>query len=293
MTSALTRLSSLCFFATVPETENRASPLLLKLQRNRVINTLVKRLGLHRLADVALRFRPLRKKTPKGFEYHIRSVASLVAANEIFETEMYRKPLQGEPIRSFVDLGCNVGYFPILLADLTESTQLKGLILDGNDAVLNEAKTHLRHNGLNSVDPVLGLAGFSDDQKSADFLVNPGSHIASTATGKQNPDVPLAGRTIKVRVPCINVEAAWENRYGAARIDILKVDIEGMELELFRNSPALLARTDRILYEWHKWQVSAEDCEAVLMAAGFEKPETVWEDAQHGLAYCRRRSGKL
>ena len=65
-----------------------------------------------------------------------------------------------------------------------------------------------------------------------------------------------------------------------------------MELELFRNSAALLARSDRLLLEWHKWQVSIDDCTAVLTAAGFASPRTVWEDAQHGLAFCERVTGR-
>jgi hypothetical protein len=141
---------------------------------------------------------------------------------------------------------------------------------------------------LREVDAILGLAGFESGKKEADFLVNPASHIASTATGKLNPDVPSAGRSVRVTVPCIDVEAAWIQRFGDVPIDVLKVDIEGMELELFRNAPGLLARSSRLLFEWHKWQVSIADCTEVLTAAGFENPVTVWEDAQHGLAFCRR-----
>lgn len=288
MTSTLTHRQSGCSSPPVTETDSRKTPLLLRLQRNPIVNTIVKRLGLHRAADLVLGLRPLAKSTPGGLQYQVRSVASMVAAKEIFETEIYRKPLRGEAIWRFVDLGCNVGYFPILLAEITGSRTLEGLIIDGNGTVLKEAETHMKTNGLCSVDVILGLAGFSDLQKQADFLINPSSHIASTATGKMNPDVPSAGRSVKVSVPCINVEQAWVKRFGDVPIDLLKVDIEGMELELFRNAPSLLARSSRLLFEWHKWQVSIADCTAALGAAGFAKPLTVWEDAQHGLAYCTR-----
>jgi FkbM family methyltransferase len=163
-------------------------------------------------------------------------------------------------------------------------------MIDGNQAVLDEAKEHLQLNAIRSVQAIFGLAGFAKTQKEADFYINPSSHIASTATGNLNPDVPTAGRATKITAPCIDVERAWVDRFGEAPIDVLKVDIEGMELELFRNAPGLLARSTRVLFEWHKWQVSIDDCRSVLMAAGFEAPETVWEDAQHGLAYCRRRT---
>ena len=261
---------------------------LLRLQRNPVVNTLVKRLAIHRLADWLLGIRPLRRTTPTGLKYQISSTASLVAAKEIFDTGMYSEPLAGQAIRRFVDLGCNVGYVPILLADLAGHRDLEGIAIDGNQTVIDETRAHVKANGLSKVAVILGLAGFDDSQTEADFHINPSSHIASTATGKLNPDVPSAGRSVKVTVPCINVEAAWAQRFGDARIDLLKVDIEGMELELFRNSPALLARSDRLLFEWHKWQVTIADCTAILTAAGFESPRTIWEDAQHGLAFCER-----
>ena len=289
MMCALTKQQDGCLSSQVPDRSNRPPPLLLRLQRDPRVNTVVKRLGLHRVADVVLGFRPMVKTTPHGFQYKIRSVASIVAANEIFETSMYEQPLRGADIRRFVDLGCNVGYFPILLAELTGSRELQGLMIDGN---AKRARRGDRAHGDERIDSVVGLcglAGFADDQKEADFLVNPSSHIASTATGKMNPDVPSAGRSVKVTVPCVNVEKEWTNRFGDVPIDLLKIDIEGMELELFRHASGLLARSARLLFEWHKWQVSIADCRAVLSAAGFDEPQTVWEDAQHGLAYACRR----
>lgn len=290
MTGILSPAQSSSATLHVAEAEPGKTPLLLRLQRNPFVNTIVKRFGLHRLADVMLGFRPLVKRTPGGLQYHLRSVASVVAAKEIFETGIYRDPLRGEAIRRFVDLGCNVGFFPILLSELTGTRDLKGLMIDGNRTVLEEAEAHMQTNGLDGVEVILGLAGFSDTQEQADFLINPSSHIASTATGRLNPDVPSAGRSVRVTVPCINVEQAWKQRFGDAPVDLLKVDIEGMELELFHNAPALLMRSSRVLFEWHKWQVSIADCAAALVAAGFEKPATVWEDTRHGLAYCRRRT---
>lgn len=290
MTRALTPGQTGCFPAQVSDATSASSPLLLRLQRNPAVNTVVKKLGLHRIADLLLKMRPMKKSTPGGFSYKVSSVASIVAANEIFQTQMYQQPLRGEPIKRFVDLGCNVGYFPVLLAELTGSRDLQGLMIDGNQTVLDEAAEHVEENGLKNVVIILGLAGFEAGRSEAAFHVNPSSHIASTATGKMNPDVPAAGRSVTVTVPCIDVEEVWRQRFGDAPIDVLKVDIEGMELELFRNAPGLLARSERLLFEWHKWQVSIDECRAVLHAAGFEDPATVWEDAQHGLAYTRRRA---
>jgi FkbM family methyltransferase len=273
----------------MPNLDQDNQPLLLRLKSNRITNALIKRLYLPRLADMVLRRFPLSKHTPGGFRYKLRSVSSMVGANEIFGTAMYQGPLRGEPIRRFVDLGCNVGYFPILLGELTHSRDLEGLMIDGNQLVVDEAKEHLRLNGFHDVDAVLGLAGFADAKKEAEFLVNP-FHIASTATGKLRPDVPVLENSVKIIVPCLNVEQMWIDRFGDVPIDLLKVDIEGMELELFRNAPGLLARSSRVLFEWHKWQVSFSDCCEILADAGFEEPEIVAEDSHHGVAFCHRLS---
>jgi hypothetical protein len=72
------------------------------LQRNRVVNSLVKTPLIHRLADFGSNQHPLKRKTVRGFTYHAESTASLVAAKEIFGVDTYARELISKaPNRSF------------------------------------------------------------------------------------------------------------------------------------------------------------------------------------------------
>ena len=266
------------------------TPLILKLQRNKFINLFFKKLRINVLLDKILNFFPITKKLPHDLHYKIRSVASLVAANEVFKTNVYRDFIKKIDVNSFLDLGCNVGFFPILLSELKLKNRFFGLMIDGNPAVLAEAEEHLKINYIQDVKILHGLVGFSSNEKEADFFINEFAHIASTATGKNNPDVPCAGKINKLKVKCLNIENEWVKHFGLMQIDLVKIDIEGMELEFFRNSPNLLARCKNLIFEWHKWQVSINDCNQLLCMLGFNTPSIIWEDDQHGVAYCSRKT---
>src|ERR1035437_2657220 len=91
------------------------------LQRNRVANSLVKTLRIHRLADFGLNRHPLKRKTAHGFTYCVESTASLVVAKEIFDTDMYARAVALVQPVTFIDLGANVGFFPVLLAEVMQA----------------------------------------------------------------------------------------------------------------------------------------------------------------------------
>lgn len=268
------------------------TPLILNLQRNKFFNSFLKKLKINVLIDKLLFYFPISKSLSHNLHYKIRSVASLVAANEVFKTNIYRDFIQNTDVNSFLDLGCNVGYFPILLSELKLKSRFFGLMIDGNPAVLDEAAEHLKINFIQDVKILHGLVGFSCNDKEADFFVNEFAHIASNATGKNNPDVPCAGKINKLKVKCLDIEKEWIDYFGSMEIDLIKIDIEGMELEFFRNSPNLLARCKNLIFEWHKWQVSINDCNQVLCLLGFNTPSIIWEDDQHGVAYCSRKDRK-
>ena len=50
---------------------------------------------------------------------------------------------------------------------------------------------------------------------------------------------------------------------------MLKLDIEGSEMDFFRNETGFLRRVQTILIEWHKWRVTLAEVEAFLSEQGF------------------------
>lgn len=60
---------------------------------------------------------------------------------------------------------------------------------------------------------------------------------------------------------------------GADRLFILKLDIEGAEVEVLRQSAGWMSRTDAIIIELHEWLV--EGCESVFAAATLGRRNSV------------------
>ena len=76
---------------------------------------------------------------------------------------------------------------------------------------------------------------------------------------------------------------------GERRIDLLKVDVEGFELELIRNSTELLALTDRLVLEWHKWVTTLDEVDGLLAARGLVRSSIITEDEHAGVAVYDRK----
>ena len=70
-------------------------------------------------------------------------------------------------------------------------------------------------------------------------------------------------------MPCVEVEENWYKYFGDTPCDLLKVDIEGSEMDFLRNETGFLGRVRTIFIEWHKRQVSFEDLEEFLSSQNF------------------------
>lgn len=135
--------------------------LILRLAGFPVLRKIVKSLKLHLLANWWLRYFPVVKVLPKtGICYRARKLESLGLSVEMFDRdELYSLADLPLDIRSFVDLGCNVGYFTCWLADRLNNRQLKGLMLDANAEAVHEAQWHINANHFSNVYVLHGLAG--------------------------------------------------------------------------------------------------------------------------------------
>jgi FkbM family methyltransferase len=82
---------------------------------------------------------------------------------------------------------------------------------------------------------------------------------------------------------------AWLAEAGAATVDLLKIDVEGAEVDVLAGAPATLAQTARVVLEWH----GPDRLEAVseaLARTGLRLVHRVADpaDPQVGVAYFRR-----
>jgi FkbM family methyltransferase len=264
--------------------------LVMALWRNPIANALVKNLRINRLVDAYLARFPIERKTPSGLVYRVNTVPSFVIANEIFTMDVYSKPLALIRPRTFVDLGCNVGYFPLLVAEVMKSRSIKGLCIEPNPSLHPRIEFHLRANGLGDVHALRGVVAGDDAGPEADFFLNP-SDIASSLTGEFNPLVPVGGRVQKIRVPVIDLAGEWGRHFGDERIDLLKIDIEGAEITFLKGHTAFLKQVDAVLIEWHSWVTTLEEVSSLLGASGFALESVGHVDKNAGTASFRRGIG--
>ncbi|WP_394833822.1 FkbM family methyltransferase [Pendulispora rubella] len=270
--------------------KNEKPTWLSRLAARPEVHRAIRTFRLQEVTSVALKVRPIKRRLPNsGAEYRVRYLESFLMADEIFRRRIYREAFEGLDVRSFVDLGSNVGYFPIFAAELTGRRDLVGIAVDGNRAMTDETQWHIDHNRFANVKALWGIVGYPSDVKEATFYLNP-SNVSCSAQPVLNPDVPSKGAIKEVTVPTVDVARAWKEHAGDQRVDVLKIDVEGFEREVLGTCGDLLARTSSVVVEWHKWIASEGEVESLLRDRGFERFRTISEDPYCGVAVYRPRA---
>ena len=264
--------------------------LIARLSRSAVLRRGVQFLRLHRLGNWWLRRHPLVKQLPgSGVSYRATRLESIPLGVEMFEKgNLYDATLLPKGFTTFADLGCNVGYFTCWLAHLAAGRKLRGVMLDANPEAVREAAWHAQANAMTEVFALHGIVGEGSPGGFAEFYLYE-SNICSTSHMPDLERMNLKGKWEKVRVPSVSLEEHWRRHFGGTRCHILKVDIEGSELEFLRAERSFLALCDSVLVEWHKWRVSLEELRDFLGTEGFDYIKTVEENAEMGTAFFRLR----
>lgn len=176
------------------------------------------------------------------------------------DTFVNRYHLPPEPLpehATIVDLGANVGYTVAHLAHLYPTARIVGVELDRENyelATRNTAAFGARvvivHAGVWIEDGVVTYDGARDDA----FAISPGATDAATSGGTHT-------------APALRLDALFE-RYDIARVDYLKMDIEGAEAAILAAPLDWADRVRAIKIEVHAPATVAWCCER-LTSAGF------------------------
>jgi FkbM family methyltransferase len=262
----------------------RADKLIQYLSNVAPLRKTARLFRLYKAVNLYLRFFPVVKQLPSGVAYRARRVESILLGRQMLESgSMYPRSKLPTHVERFVDLGCNVGFFACWLAELSGARSFKGLMIDANKEVIEEADWHARTNHWPDVFAVHGVAGERSKSGRADFYVYWSNYCSSTT---RNPS--LRGPWKRTSAPCIDVGELWRQKFGSARCQLLKVDIEGSEMDFFRVEQPFLALVDTILLEWHKWRVQLPEVKGLLAASGFELAELLEERELEGTCLFRR-----
>lgn len=259
------------------------------LSHSATARTLVRSLRLHKLGNWWLRRFPKVKHLPgSGVIYRATRLESIPLATEMFEQgNLYDAGLLPENFTTFVDLGCNVGFFTCWLAHLSPGRKLRGLMLDANPQAVTEAQWHIQANQMSEVFAINGIVGEGAAGQSAEFYLYE-SNICSTSHLTADVKRDLKGKWLKISVPCISLAAAWHRHFGNTRCHLLKIDVEGSEMNFLRAEPDFIALTDAILIEWHIWGTTLDEIKKFLNEHGFTYVKTIEESEKMGTAFFRR-----
>ena len=182
-------------------------------------------------------------------------------------------------------MGCNVGWFPCYLLETTGERGLAGLLIDGDPAMVEQACWHLEKNGLARCHALWGVVGCAGEAGEADFFVNPANTQSSARAFGENHPIPVKGHVQQIKAPALSLAKAWTSQFGDAAIDLLKIDIEGMELEFLKAEIAFIqSAAKRIVCEWHNWHVTFEELDGYLKSHGFQLQRIIEEDEKSGVA---------
>ncbi len=268
---------------------NDSLSFLARLDRWPLIHTIIRVTRIRYVIRWILSHFPIvRTLENSGVTYRIRSQEGFLLVDEILNRGVYDRAIGGSEIHTFIDLGCNVGLFPCLLAHRTLRNDFEGLAIDANEQALAETRWHLDRNKITGVKAMLGLAGATDpSQADADFYICP-SDMGSSQFPVPAPGQASKGAWEKRTVPTIEIAKVWAQHFGDKRVNLLKVDIEGSEESFLKREEAFLSNVDAIVLEVHHWLVDPQEVRRVLTQAGFTSQEVLDREDLTEILYCRR-----
>lgn len=150
--------------------------------------------------------------------------------NEEYTTAFFEEVLA--PGDVLVDIGANIGYFARIGAKLVGE---QGTVHAFEP--MPEALRVLKENIKGIPNIQLHEVALSAEQGTGEFSVN--KHGDTSSLGRH----PGALRTIRVSIDTLNNVLQTANR-----IDVIKIDVEGYELEVLRGAKKVLARHKPLLY---------------------------------------------
>ena len=174
---------------------------------------------------------------------HLRVPSTdLMVLEQIFIKNEYKFDVNQQP-EFIIDAGANIGFAAVYFANKYPRARIVAIEPEKSnfEVLLKNVASYpniepLRgalwgeETDLEVVDPGFGNWGFMIHE-------NSGNHAPSTSRGQ--------------KVDCVTIDMILR-RFGVDRISILKLDIEGAECEVFRNSASWMDKVDSLIVELHE-----------------------------------------
>ena len=137
------------------------------------------------------------------------------------------------PVQVFLDIGANAGYFSLLASHCVGESG-KVLAVEPNPAMANQLRQNVERSRLTNI--AIIQAACSDSVEVRDLYVGNAYNTGNSSLSRDN----LAW-TQSVKVTCTTVDLLVE-KCGLHRVDLVKIDVEGAELQVLRGMSTTLKR---------------------------------------------------
>jgi FkbM family methyltransferase len=179
-----------------------------------------------------------------GFRMHLRlgdPVDTALAVTGDFEPQLTTLISRLAPrLPSFVDVGCNIGYFTCLVRSRNAGVPV--VAIDANPRMIARARANAERNAYQGI--AWENVGIGAEPGTLTLHVNDERPSQASFGGASLSGV----RAEEVRVEPLPQVLA---RHGIGRVGLLKIDIEGFEPALFQGLPPdFMPRLERLVFEF-------------------------------------------
>ena len=280
--------------------DNQGHLLRLKNKLSSILSRILlsqPRLRVHIIEEVKKKYFDLLNveiELSNGLKAPITYLDSLASFKEIFLDGCYSWIKPDLKCNRWLDIGCNNGFFTLNLVNqkLLGSTNenLSALLIDGDKrSQKSTEKINRRYPDYVKTDFIWGVVG--PKKPHVEFL----NLEAMYAHIQETEDADTKGISKDV-VPVIQEEELLKR--FAPPYDLVKIDIEGAEIDFLENYPTILRETTVLIIEWHSWNfrdISMIEFEKRLGSKGFSIKRMSylsWEDEGKTLScadyFCER-----
>jgi len=181
------------------------------------------------------------------------SVYSLDIYMELFKERHHSKLSSFLPNKNdiVIDVGANEGYYVLKTKEIAPSSKI--IAVEPNPTAFGILKKNVEANKLKNI-ILLSKAITSRNGRIKFEIVKGRSEVGAVNVYKK---FRKRGRLKKITVNSITLEKLCK-KYKIDKIDILKIDVEGSEVDILKSSKSILSKVDKAIIEYHNAQKTKE-----------------------------------
>ncbi len=218
-----------------------------------------------------LPYAQLTLQTRHGVQFPLRCAEDLRVFSEMITAGTYHPFLDHLPLpRTILDLGCNCGYFALLLEErrrerAPESSLNKIVMVDANPDCVATSRHGVSLNQLDAHCVALhGLIGPPDAQMPFHISKSPARSSLFHAYAERR----------SITVPSLALTQLVAEHFPDG-LDLMKVDVEGAEKYLVEHWQPVLASARSVIIEWHAFAMPWEELCVGLGQSGLRLTKSV------------------